>query len=312
MASFSDRRTFLKTAVGGAAGLSLAQLARPAFARESAAPIAVNKLNDTLWVFSGAGCNVVAARGNSGVALVDGGLEEHSRDLLKSVLKETAAPRIDTLFNTHWHPQQTGSNERLGKEKATIIAHENTKLWLQYANPVPLENRTWGPLPPQARPNKTIYDDATVKMMIGDEPVEYGYLLQAHTDGDIYVYFRKSNVLVTGGVVSGAGWPVIDWHTGGWIFGMVGGLQKLISLANDQTRVVPANGPLLTRADLQAQHDMYATIAGRMQKLLRKGMGPAEVVAAAPTKEFDAKWGNPTQFVTMAFESLWGHFAPDA
>jgi hypothetical protein len=57
---------------------------------------------------------------------------------------------------------------------------------------------------------------------------------------------------------------------------------------------------------------MYATIVDRLQKLLRKGMGPDEVLAAAPTQEFDAKWGDSTQFVTLAFKSMWGHLAPDA
>ena len=57
---------------------------------------------------------------------------------------------------------------------------------------------------------------------------------------------------------------------------------------------------------------MYATIFDRMQKLIRKGMGPDEVLAAAPTKEFDAKWGDSKQFVELAFKSLWGHVAPDA
>jgi glyoxylase-like metal-dependent hydrolase (beta-lactamase superfamily II) len=148
--------------------------------------------------------------------------------------------------------------------------------------------------------------------MFGDEPVEYGYLLQAHTDGDIYVKFTHSNVLVTGGAVSTNGWPVIDFETGGWLGGMVDGIKTLIPLADGNTHIVPANGPLLTRAELEAQRDMYATIFDRLGKLLRKGMGPDEVVAAQPTKEFKPEWGDATEFITRAFKSLWGHFAPDA
>jgi glyoxylase-like metal-dependent hydrolase (beta-lactamase superfamily II) len=171
-------------------------------------------------------------------------------------------------------------------------------------------------LPPKARPNETIYStyapDSAAKLTLGGEQIEYGYLMQAHTDGDIYVFFRQSNVLVAGGPVSAEGWPVLDWKTGGWIGGQVEALQTLWRLADDQTRVIPANGPVLTKADLKAQHDMYAAILDRLGKLLRKGMGPEEVLAAAPTKEFDAKWGEPTPFITMAFKSLWGHMAPDA
>ena len=307
-----DRRVFLKSAIGSAAALSLSQMQpRTALARGSAEPVTASPLNESLTVFSGVGCNVVAARDGANLALVDGGLEERSADLLKAVQHAFGRAPVRTLFNTHWHPEQTGSNERLGKDGTTIISHENTRLWLGYANPVPAQpGRTYGPLPPKARPSKTMY--ASQKLQIGDEPVECGYLLQAHTDGDIYVFFRKSNVLVTGGAVSGAGWPIVDYQTGGWILGMVDGLRTLISLADDNTRIVPANGPLLKRADLEAQRSMYATIADRLTKLLRQGLGPDEVVARAPTAEFDAKWGDPKQFVTLAFQSLWGHMAPDS
>ncbi len=165
-------------------------------------------------------------------------------------------------------------------------------------------------MPPKALPTETIYKSAT--MTVGDEPVEYGYLPQAHTDGDIYVYFRKSNVLVAGGVGSQDRWPVLDFQTGGWIAGLVAGLDALLKIADDNTRIVPANGALLTRADLQAQRTMYFTIYDRLVKCLTKGLGPDEVLATAPAKEFNPQWGDPDSFVAMAFKSLWGHYAPDA
>jgi cyclase len=311
MPSHKNRRDFLQAALGAGASLSLASFgARPAAARAEAASITTQPLGDHLVVLSGAGANCVAAAGPDSLLMVDGGLKERSGDLLTAVHKALGSQPVRTLFNTHWHPEQTGSNERLGNEGARIIAHENTRLWLGYAEPVPLQNRTYGPLPPKARPNDTIYDAG--KLTFGSEHIEYGYLLQAHTDGDIYVFFRDANVLVTGGPVSGEGWPIIDYKTGGWMGGLVEALRTLSGLADAHTRVVPANGPILTRDDLKAQHDMYATILDRLQKLLRKGLAPDEVLAAAPTKEFDAKWGEPKAFVTMAFKSLWGHFAPDA
>jgi len=297
--------------LGTTVALTLADFApRRAAAREPPTPIASNALDEDLIVFSGAGCNVVAARDGDGVLLIDGGLEARSDELLRAVGRALPG-RIHTLVNTHWHPEQTGSNERLGREGATIVAHENTRLWLGYANRDPNDpSKTYGPLPPKARPNHTFY--TTEKSQLGTGALEYGYLLQAHTDGDIYAFFRKANVLVTGGPVSGAGWPIIDYRTGGWLIGMIDGLKTLASLADEHTRVVPANGPLLTRADLQSQVTMYSTISDRLQKMLRQGLGPDEAVARKPTAEFEPGWGDPTQFVTLAFKSLWGHFAPDA
>jgi glyoxylase-like metal-dependent hydrolase (beta-lactamase superfamily II) len=306
-----NRRAFLKATLGSAAVATLAQWApHVAFARSKATPLAAMKLNDRVSVLSGAGANVVAISGPDGALLVDGGLEARSGELLKLALTQTSAKRVSTLVNTHWHPEQTGSNERLGKAGAKIIAHENTKLWLGYKNPVPLTETSYGPLPAKALPNETTFSSG--KLEFGGQKVEYGYLLQAHTDGDLYVFLPDSNVLVTGGAVSNEGWPVIDYQSGGWLGGMVDGLRTLIKVGDANTQIVPANGPVLKRADLEAQRDMYAAIFDRLQKLLRKGMGPDEVIAANPTKEFDAKWGEPAPFVTLAFKSLWGHFAPDA
>jgi cyclase len=312
-----DRRGFLRTLAGGTLAASLGALGAPTRARahetsaSASAAIQSQKLTENLWLYSGDGGNVLVARDGDGLALVDGGLPERAHELLDRVHSETGAARVHTLFNTHWHPCQTGSNVPIGDQGATIIAHENTRLWLCYANPVPGEHRSYGPLPPKARPNKTFFYN-TEQVTLGEEAVDYGYLLQAHTDGDIYVHLRKSNVLAAGGVVSGAGWPIIDVHTGGWIIGMTNGLETLINVVDENTRIVPAHGPILSRTDLVAQHTMYSTIASRLQRAIRKGLGPDEVVALNPTDEFNAKWGDPREFVKTAFESLWGHFAPDA
>ena len=313
MIEFSRRR-FLGNTLGSAALASLSPfVADSAFAR-TRAEIVASPLTDALTLISGAGANVIAARGPEGILLVDGGLEEHSADLIKLTLKElsakTSARRIHTLFNTHWHPAQTGSNLRLGKSGTNIIAHEKTKLWLSRKIEVSWRDTSYGPLPEKARPSQTIYTSA--KLNFGDEQIEYGYLPQAHTDGDIYVFFRKANVLVAGDAVTSDRWPLIDWQTGGWLGGMAGGFTKLIDVTNAETRVVPANGPMLTRADLEQQRSMYRTIYERLVKSLTSGLGPEEAVAAAPTREFNPQWGDPTPFVTMAFKSLWGHFAPDA
>lgn len=305
----ANRRSFIKTVIAGATGAAVARLYPALAAGDSAAP--AQKLSDNLWLLVSGGANVVACRDPAGVALVDGGPEANSRELLRQVNQATGASKVHTLFNTHWHPDQTGSNLRLGNEGAKIIAHENTRLWLQYANRVPPQNTSYGPLAPKGRPTDTFFYDS-VKTQFGEEPVQYGYLMQAHTDGDIYVYFRKSNVLVTGGPVSAAGWPVIDYKTGGWIQGLIDGVRTLSGVADEHTRIVPANGPVLTKADLAEQQQMYTTISGRMQKMMRQGLGVDEVVARNPAAEYEAKWGDSKTFTDMAFRSLWGHMAPDS
>src|SRR5262245_15228997 len=244
----SNRRSFIKAAIGGIATLQASALAQTTTAR-----IATSPLSENLVLLTGAGANVLALTGPDGVTMVDGGLAEHSAALLQAV-----SGRVHTLFNTCWFPEQTGSNLTLGKAGATIIAHENTRLWMTTDITRPWEKRAFPPVPKEARPNKTFYDKGSIT--VGNEGIDFGYMLQAHTDGDIYVFFPKSNVLAIGGITSKNEWPLIDWWTGGWIGGLANALETLSKTGDAQTRIITATGPILTRADLQAQQEMYKTI----------------------------------------------------
>jgi len=212
---------------------------------------------------------------------------------------------VQALFNTDWHPEFTGSNETLGKAGTKIIAHEHTKQYLGAELFVDWQKRTYKPLPPQALPNQTFYTSGT--MTFGAERIEYGHLGQAHTDGAIYVFFPGPNVLMTGDALSVGKYPIADYTAGGWLGGLIAANKTLLAMANADTRIVPGAGPIQTRADLQAQHDMLAAMLDRFVKMMKQGMGPDDIIAAAPTKEFDAKWGNPDLFVSTAYRSMWLH-----
>ena len=295
----STRRGFLKAAAAG--------LAAPCvFAQDP--KIASTPLGDDLFMLTGAGANVVAHTGSDGVILVDGGLAKNAAALAQAVAGLPKGGPVRTLFNTHWHPEQTGSNLSLGQAGATIIAQENTRLWLQQNITWPWNHQTFKKFPKVAQPNKAFYDKGKL-----DSGIRYGYVPDAaHTDGDLYVYFPEQNVLAVGGVAYGKGWPELDWWTGGWIGGIVGGLRRVESIANKDTKIVPAVGPLLSLADITAQAEMYTTINDRLTQMLNKGHSPAEGVAARPAKEFEDKMGNPDAFIRRAFESLWAYLSPDA
>lgn len=312
------RRQILKGAIGGAAGIVLGAPVRLLTAQAveglprggpSLQDGPYVRLADDLFVVTIPGeANVVVQTTAGGVLLVDGASVKASEALTKVVAGLPGGGPVHTIFNTHWHPEQTGLNEQLGKAGKPIIAHENTRLWLATDVTWSWNGQRFKRLPKIAQPNKTFYKTGKL-----DTGLEYGYIPDAaHTDGDMYVYFPKQNVLSVGDVVSNQGWPVVDWATGGWIGGMIGGLVRLQTLANEQTRIVPGRGPVLGLAELKAQADMYATIYDRLTTLLNKGRGPTEAVAARPTKEFDDRMGNPDEFVRRAFESLWAYLSPDA
>jgi glyoxylase-like metal-dependent hydrolase (beta-lactamase superfamily II) len=306
MQSMTPRRTFLKLALGSATAASLSALPdTPVWARASREPITISPVTDSIALVTGAGSNVVLFTSPDGVVMIDGGRGERSGDLLKAVSKHTKTPQPQTLFNTHWHWDHTGSNERMGKAGAKIIAHENTKLWLGADFFVDWENRTYKPRPKIAWPTETFYTHG--QLTVGKEEIRYAHLPRAHTDGDLYVFFPAQNVLVVGDLVSVGSYPVLDVATGGWIGGLTDATKALLDVSDGQTRIIPGTGPVQTRADLEAQHQMLSTMKDRLIGLMKKGMGTDDLLSAPPTTEFDAKWGDPKLFLANAYKGLWGH-----
>jgi cyclase len=302
------RRTLLNASLAGAVSLSVAALApRRALGYASKEPIVATQLSDDLWLFAGAGGNVVASGGpEEGLFLVDGGSAERSTELLERIAAETGGHRVRTLFNTHWHWDHTGSNEALAKSGATIVAHENTRLWLGAEIASRWESRTYPPRPARALPTQTFFYGSK-QLTFGKEEVEYGYLPQAHTDGDLYVHFPKQNVLAAGDVVSGGSYPIADYCTGGWLGGMMSALKTLIAKADAQTRIVPGSGPVRTRADLEAQLEMCFNVLARISESYYKGQTWQQWVESRPTRDFDARWGDPDLFLRTAYEGAWLH-----
>lgn len=304
----TSRRSILSAGIQGVSVFALT--GRAAFS-QPAASVSVTELRGGIYNVAVGETNCVAMAGVDGALLVDGGPASRSSALLDATARLSGGNEVGTLFNTCWHPDQTGSNGLLGRTGATIIAHENTRLWLTQDVTWPWSGESVARLPEAARPNRTFYRRDS--LAVDGDLIEYGHIQACpHTDGDCYVFFRDRNVLAVGDAVCGVGWPSIDWWTGGWIGGIVGGLETLLSLADDETLVVPSRGDPLRRADLDSQHAMYQVIYERLARSLYGGMGPAEAIAARPTREFDEKMGPSDQFVERAFRSLWGYLAPDA
>ena len=297
----SNRRVFLRTLVNGTAGISLS---RVAFGRQRAS-IAANRLSENVLRITGAGGNVVALTGPDGLLLVDGSLPERSADLMNFLSDQFKAQRVQVLFNTNWNLEHTGSNEAIRKAGAKIIAHENTKLWIGNDFECDWQKRRYKPRPPEAFPTETFYTSG--KMMFGKEEIRYGHMPMAHTDGDIYVFLPGQNILMASDVLSVGKYPILDYTTGGWIGGMQTATKTLLDMSNAQTRIIPGDGPVQTRADLQAQYDMLVAMRDRLVRLMRQGMSAKDMIAAAPSKEFDAKWGNPELFISNAYRGMWGH-----
>jgi cyclase len=264
-------------------------------ARADAAEV---ELADGLWLLTGYGGNVVVMRSPEGVLLLDGGAEAQSKRLLKRVRALTGARQVHTLFNTHWHRDHTGSNQGLGAAGTRIIAHENTKLWLGTEIDSKWEKKLYTRLPKQALPNQTFY--TTGSLSFGGETIEYGHMPMAHTDGDIFIHLRKANVIIAGDVVAEK-FPILDYSTNGWITGMINGLDTLQRRADDATRIIPGRGAVLPRAHLKDQSDMLTAVRLSFAKSIALGKSLPEALVEHPTRDFEARWGDPKLFV----ENVW-------
>jgi glyoxylase-like metal-dependent hydrolase (beta-lactamase superfamily II) len=303
----SDRRSFLRAGLAVGCAPLLAGLAgcRQLSARQptgrTTAPT-TEQLTGRIKLISGVPGNVVALTGDDGVLLVDSGAADSARAVQASL----GDARVRILFNTHYHADQTGGNALFGKEGATIHAHVITRQWLSTDYYVPAQDRWVKALPQVARPTVTFREQG--HMTAGVEHVEYGYLLEAHTRGDIYVFFRDSNILAVGDVASPLRDPVLDWYAGGWLGGRVDAMDVLVALANEETRIVPAYGPVMTRVQLQAERDMMRHLYDRTTELTDHGRSAQDMLEAGVLKEVRREFQDPYRFLYDVSKGLWAHY----
>ena len=294
-----DRRELLIGAVGGLFG----SLAWPR--RGAAQPAGIVPLNDRLSLVTSGRTNVLALSTADGLIVVDSGAPESSDRLMDSLRQLAPGGRVGTVFNTHWHAENTGANDVLSQGGATIVAHEHTRLWMATPIWVPEEDRYRPPRPKTALPTKTFYAEGS--MQTAGERIDYGYLIEAHTSGDIYVFFRDSNVLAVGDVASPARDPELDAFTGAWIGGRVDALSRLLDLSNDATRIVPGFGGVMSRADLQSERDMMKTIYDRAVDEVRKGESAEDLFKAGVLNGLARAWKDPQKFLSAVHKGLWAH-----
>jgi cyclase len=254
-------------------------------------------------IFNGTGPNVLLVKTADGVVLVDSGAEAGG----SRVLEQTKALGGGnyTLFNTHWHDEQVAGNEALGKLGATIIAHEKTKLHLSTDVFQPAQEAYKRALPAAAHPTKTFYTSDTLS--VGGETIDYGHLQSAHTDGDIYVYFRNAKVLAVGDVVAPARDPEHDWYGGGWIGGRVDALDLILSLADDATLIVPAFGPVVNKAAVQAERELMQFLYDKLVDQIRMGFDAQDSLDSGLMNGLPRAFSDPYRFLYDAHKGLWAH-----
>jgi cyclase len=296
-----SRRDVVFAAAAGIAGTAV-----PWFARAQVAAAAkIAELAPNLALLSGFGANVVVLDSADGLLLVDGGSEAHATSLLRALTERWPGKQPAIVINTNWRDEHTGANAALRRAGATVMAHENTKLWLGGDFFVAWEDRHYRPRPAEMLPQKTFYTSGELE--VAGNAVEYRYLPRAHTDGDVAVFFPAANVLVASDLLSVGRYPVADYSTGGWIGGLVDATRELLDATDARTRIVAAEGGVYGRAELEAQFAMCTAVRTKLAEAFRNGMSLADFVASKPTAEFDAQWGDPAQFLALVYKGGFAH-----
>jgi glyoxylase-like metal-dependent hydrolase (beta-lactamase superfamily II) len=294
MRSALNRRTVLH----GALAFAVTAATRSSFAQ-------VPGLTGNLSVWTESGGNIVVLKTTDGAVLVDSGNGRDTDRMLDFVAAATGSKRVHTLFNTHWHSDQIGGNEALGNAGANIVAHEKTRLRLAVGYYLPPEDRYLPPVSVKAQPTESFY--TTGSTTIGGRSIEYGYLIEAHTDGDAYVYLRDDNVVAVGDAIAPERDVELDWWGGGWLGGRVDSLKQLLALTDAQTRFVPSYGKPVGRAAVQAEYEMCNLLFERFFERIRKGETNEDMLAAGIMEGTGRQWTDPAKFVHDAHKGFWGH-----
>lgn len=263
------------------------------------------QLSDNLYLLTGAGGNMALFTGEDGAFMVDDQFAPLSEKILAVVSELTDEP-LRFVVNTHWHGDHTGGNENMGKAGALVVAHENVRKRMSTEQFTKLWDRTTPPSPAAALPVIT-FTDATTFHWNGDE-VRVQYVGPAHTDGDAIILFKKANVIHMGDTFFNGSYPYVDLSAGGSVDGVIENARRVLELTDEKTKIIPGHGPLTDKKGLQQYHDLLVRLRGKIKTLVDAGNTREQVIAAKPTREFDAHYGQgfmkPDIWTGIVYDSL--------
>ena len=253
--------------------------------------IKTEKLSETAYMLVGAGGNIGLSVGEDAVFVIDDQFAPLAAKIKAAIARITPKP-VQFVLNTHFHFDHTGGNEAFGTDGALIVAHDNVRRRMSRDQLISfVTSSSPQPASPKiALPVITVAGEITFH--INGEEVHAFHVPRAHTDGDLIVHLRKSDVVHMGDVYFNGAYPFIDVSSGGSADGVIAAADRVLALATDQTKIIPGHGPLSTRAELQAYRQMLVTVVQRIKDLRRAGQSDDQIRSAKPAAEFDARLGN--------------------
>jgi glyoxylase-like metal-dependent hydrolase (beta-lactamase superfamily II) len=263
-----------------------------------------------VYLLTGAASNIAVQIGDDGILVVDTGGSETGEAVLAAI-RELSDKPIRWIINTHEHVDHTGANATLSAagvtvngNPAAIVSHENVLTRMAFADrPVP----EW--------PLNTFFESQRDFYFNGEAVFLY-HIPSAHTDGDILVYFRGSDVLVTGDLFVTTHFPLIDLESGGGVNGFIEGLNKALDitvpafLQEGGTYVIPGHGRIGDESDVVSYRDLVLFVRDRVRNMIDQGMSLRQVLAEQPALDYATRYHNERipwtteQFVESVYRSL--------
>ncbi len=243
---------------------------------------------DGVYMLVGQGGNIGVSIGDDGVFLID---DQYAplTEKIKAAVTRLSDRDVQFVVNTHWHFDHTGGNEQWGEAGSIIVAHENVRERMSVEQFMEAFDRRVPPSPAAALPVIT-FTDAVTFHWNGDD-IHVFHVETAHTDGDGVVHFANANAVHMGDTFFNGMYPFIDVSSGGSIDGMIGAANRVLRMANSETKIIPGHGPLSGIEELRAYRDMLTTVRDHIRAMLNDGMTKDQIIAAKPTADLDAVWG---------------------
>jgi cyclase len=260
------------------------------------------KVAGNVHMLVGSGGNIGLMVGDDAAFVVDDQFAPLTPKILAAIKAITPQP-VRFVMNTHWHFDHTGGNENMGQAGALIFAQENVRKRMSTDQFIEAFKLKQPASPRGALPVVTFTD--TVSFHLNGDSVVVFHVAPAHTDGDAMVMFTKANVVHTGDVFVSAGFPFVDRSSGGTINGIISATERLVTVTNAETKIIPGHGPLSDRARVKAYHDMLVVMRDRMRKEIAAKHTVDQVLASKITAEYDKDWpNNRERFLRILFQEL--------
>jgi glyoxylase-like metal-dependent hydrolase (beta-lactamase superfamily II) len=268
--------------------------------------INTTKLTKNMYVIHGSGGNVILFIGNDGLILVD---DQYSpvTEKLKSVIANLTDKQIKFVINTHSHPDHVGGNEKLGKAGTIIVSHDNVRKRLSNEQFFEFINLTIPALSEKGLPIITFSENMTFYQ--NDEEIKIIHLDNGHTDGDSAVYYTKNNVIHVGDDFSDRSYPLMDLSSGGSIDGLISSLKTILSMINNDTKVVGGHSGISNQTKVKDYLEMLIDIHDNINQMMQESKSLDEIIQLKPTSKYDniyydQSFIKPKDLVTNIYMSI--------